>query len=62
MLCDAEIGKPGAWRSCQRAATVTVVTRIGGVLHYCKRHETRATDATGRYHSGARSVAPCLGT
>lgn len=56
--CDAEVNKRGTFghSMCLRLASFTVHTRAGGILHYCKRHEARTTDASNRYHSGAVSV------
>jgi len=49
--CDAETGKPGAWHGCRRRSTVTIVTVLGSVLHYCEAHKDRADDPDRRYHS-----------
>jgi len=38
IFCDAEVGKIGAWRACNRRATVTVeITIDGRTLDYCDR-------------------------
>lgn len=50
--CDAETGRPGNWKGCTKSSTVTIVTALGTVLHYCTRHESRVEDPLRRYHTG----------
>lgn len=55
--CDAEIGKPGNWRGCNRTAQWKVIenparptTRIDS-LDYCSRHvEARIKPGFEKYH------------
>ena len=55
--CDADVGKPGNWRSCRRAAVVTIVTVCGSVRHHRKRHEGHVNDPDRRYHGPVVSVS-----
>jgi hypothetical protein len=40
--CDAEVGKPGSWKVCQRPARYGRMTNSNQELHYCERHKDRA--------------------
>ena len=56
-VCDAEIGKPGAWHGCFRKATVSIRS-VYCTLHYCERHKAHADDTSGRYFRRAPFATP----
>ncbi len=50
VTCNAEIGKPGAYRGCKRVARYRIFTTVE--LCYCEHHKARTKPGNG--HNGAR--------
>lgn len=55
--CDAEVGKPGAWHSCRRRATIEVWSRTHSHFQFCEQHESRAAEVKAPM-SEAKPIRP----
>ena len=58
LYCDAEIGKPGAWRGCRRRAAIARASIHGQTMTYCEKHKARAICPTREHFIPAPGSEP----
>jgi len=49
-ICDAEIGKLGAFKACRKPAIIKRQSENGVILHYCDKHRSHAENPKPSYY------------